>query len=115
MKKEFRVKKSTEIDAIIHNKQSVGNKFFVVYYKENDKPHFRFSLSIGKKYGNAVRRNKIKRQIRAIISSLQIDHTLDLVIVIKKNAQNLLFIDIESHIKNLILKIQEMETKNETQ
>lgn len=115
MKKEFRVKKSTEIDAIIHYKQSVGNKFFVVYYKENDKPHFRFSLSIGKKYGNAVKRNKIKRQIRSIISSLQISHPLDFVIVIKKSAQNLLFVEIESHIKNLISKIQEMETKNETQ
>jgi len=35
MKKEYRVKKSSDIEMIVKTKQSTGNKYFVVYKKEN--------------------------------------------------------------------------------
>ena len=53
MKKVYRIKKNNEIDAIIQNKKSIGDKSFVVYYKENTSAHFRFAISIGRKYGGA--------------------------------------------------------------
>lgn len=91
MKKEFRIKKSKEIDAIIHRKQRIGNDFFVVYYKENNLTHFRFAISIGRKYGNAVNRNKIKRQIRSIVRNQSSLPNYDYVIVVKKKADTLTY------------------------
>ena len=105
MKKEYRVKKGSEIEMIMKNKQSTGNRFFVVYKKENhENTHFRTAISVSKKFGNAVKRNKIKRQVRAIVSNLDVSPKNDLFIVIKNNANTLEFDEIKKHVTNLIQK-----------
>lgn len=90
MKKQYKIKKSKEIDAVIHNKKRYGSMFFVIYYKENNYDHYRLAISIGKKYGIAVERNKIKRQIRSIIRHIDLPK-LDYVVVVKKDAKKLKF------------------------
>lgn len=103
MKKEYRVKKGKEIEMIIKDKKSTGNKYFVVYKKENhENTHFRFAVSVGKKYGNAVKRNKIKRQVREIVSKLDINPKMDIFIVIKVSAKDLNFSQIKSNLHMLI-------------
>ena len=105
MKKEYRVKKGSDIEMIMKNKQSTGNRFFVVYKKENhENTHFRAAISVSKKFGNAVKRNKVKRQVRAIVSKLDVSPKNDLFIVIKNNANTLNFDEIEKHVTKLIQK-----------
>ncbi len=114
MKKVYRIKKNNEIDAIIQNKKSVGDKFFVVYYKENTLAHFRFAISIGRKYGGAVQRNKIKRQIRMILHNQAKGITpFDYVIVVKKDASLLSFQEIEANITKHFSKFKKAEHMNE--
>ena len=67
MNKDYRLKKKIEIDSIFLKKHSVGNSCFSIFNASNNLEHFRFALSIGRKYGNAVSRNLIKRRLRAII------------------------------------------------
>ena len=45
------------------------NKSFIIYSIENNLPYDRYGVSVGKKLGNAVYRNKYKRKIRAIIDN----------------------------------------------
>ena len=105
MKKENRVKKGSEIEMIMKNRQSTGNRFFVVYKKENhENKHFRAAISVSKKFGNAVKRNKVKRQVRAVVSNLDVSPKNDLFIVIKNNANTLKFEEIENHVTKLIKK-----------
>lgn len=114
MKKVYRVKKNNEIDAIIHHKKSSGDKFFVIYYQKTAAPHFRFAISIGRKYGGAVQRNKIKRQLRMIMHNHSKDiPTFDYVIVVKKDANTLPFEKIEANILKHLLKFKKMEQLNE--
>jgi ribonuclease P protein component len=40
---------------------------FIVFRTGNDSDHPRLGLSVGKKYGNAVRRNRVKRLIREAV------------------------------------------------
>ncbi len=110
MKKKYRVKKRDEIDAIIRNKKSRGNKFFVIYNKEKIKKHPRFAISIGKKYGSSVKRNKIKRQIRYALRQIECIEVKDYVIVVRPNASTLSYQEIEKNLINLI-NIKEMETE----
>lgn len=84
MKKENRVKKSQDFQNIIENKQSVGCSTLVIYYKKNDLGYTRVGISCGKKLGNAVIRNRTKRQIREIIDKC-VDYSLarDLIVIVR--------------------------------
>ena len=105
MKKEYRVKKSSEIESIIKKRQSKGNQYFVLYKSENhENSHFRFAVSVSKKFGNAVKRNKIKRQIREIISKKEVIDHYDIFVVVKNNANSLHFAEIKKSIDWLISK-----------
>lgn len=105
MKKEYRVKKSSDIEMIIKKRQSVSNRHFVLYKKENhENNHFKFAVSVSKKYGNAVKRNKIKRQVREIISKMDILPKFDIFIVVKSNIPDSSFDDLTKALSELVQK-----------
>jgi ribonuclease P protein component len=107
MKKEFRVKKSSEIEGIIKLKQSVGNRHFVIYKKQNhENKHFRAAISVSKKFGNAVQRNKIKRQVRQIIGRFDILPNMDIFVVCKNAANQLSFSEIEQSLTALVNRLK---------
>ncbi|WP_334331168.1 ribonuclease P protein component [Candidatus Phytoplasma prunorum] len=94
MKKKFIIKKDIDISNILKFKKSIGNSFFVLYHVKNKtQTHFKFALSIGKKYGKAYERNLIKRRLRMIIKEFHvlIDFKISFVLVIKPKAKNLIF------------------------
>ena len=114
MKKEFRVKKSSEIEMIIRTKKSVSNKHFVLYKRENhENTHFRFAVSVSKKYGNAVKRNKIKRQVREIVSKIDITVTDDLFIVVKPKIPNLSYVELDASLRQLMARQKITRWKND--
>ena len=114
MKKEYRVKKSSEIEKIMRMKQSKANGHFVIYKNKNhENTHFRFAVSVSKKYGNAVYRNKIKRQVREIISKMDIMDNYDLFIVVRIKANLLSFNESKDLIESLVKKLNILRWKNE--
>ena len=83
MKKEYRVKKNEDFQTIIKKKKSVANKQFVVYYHQNDN-HLRVGISVSKKLGNAVVRNKIKRQVRMMVQQVfDNNQKMDFIIIVR--------------------------------
>ena len=104
--KEYHIKKNQEIEKIIKQRHSVGNKYFAIYSSKNDETsHYRFALSIGKKYGIAVERNKMKRRVREIIKNHnELLNNLDYVFVIKPTSSILEYKQIEENIIYLLKK-----------
>ena len=87
MKKKNRIKKNDEFQAVFQNGKSNANRQFVVYQLEKaEQSYFRIGLSVSKKLGNAVVRNRIKRMIRQSITELkdEIDSGKDFVIIARK-------------------------------
>ncbi len=86
MKRQYRLRKSEDFHRIIHASRFVKNHLFVIYYQPNEENTVRVGISIPKKIGIAVTRNKIKRQIKAILQEiLVVSRTIDYVIVPKHN------------------------------
>ena len=107
------VKKSLDFEKIIENGKFNRNKFISIYIYDNDSKT-RFGISVSKKVGNAVVRNKIKRQIKNIIDINKKDFqkNKDYIIIIKKDIINLSYKEIEESIMNIINK-NEWRTRNE--
>lgn len=116
MKKHYRIKKKSEIDAVFKKRKQVGNSYFSVFKEEQEgMSNFKFGMSIGRKYGNAVSRNKIKRQVRSIIRQNKnlIKNKYKFIIVIKPKANILTYKQIEIEIIKLLNKIKIMERQYE--
>ena len=73
MKKSYRVKKDREFQQVFHKGKSTANRQFVIYKLNKEaQAHFRVGISVSKKLGNAVTRNRLKRRIRHILMEMQI-------------------------------------------
>ena len=70
MKKYNRIRKNEEFSRIIGNHHSKASNNFIVYASERQEDHTRIGISVSKKLGNAVTRNKIKRQVRMMLQEL---------------------------------------------
>lgn len=67
MKKEYRIRKNEEFTRIIRKKNSKASRSFIIYSDDRIEEHARAGISVSKKLGNAVIRNRIKRQLRMMI------------------------------------------------
>lgn len=60
-----RLRKSADIDRVFKAKQSIGTKFFVLYFIDNQQQSYRLAMIVSKRVSKrAVVRNRIRRQIR---------------------------------------------------
>lgn len=84
MKKEFRVCKNYEFSSIISKRNFIKSSSFVCYFEPRKEEHARIGISVGKKIGNAVCRNKVKRQVRSMIDDIfDFNENYDLIIIVR--------------------------------
>lgn len=115
MKKTYRIKKYSEIDAVFKKRKVKSDHCFAVYYAcDPEAKHFRFAMSIGKKYGNAVERNLAKRRIRMIVSECkdQFGDNKLILIVIKPQAKTLNYQEMRAQLLTLFKKLRLTEKEN---
>lgn len=88
MRKLYIVKHTQDFEKIMAEGHCKKNKSFVVYQLENNLPYSRYGISVSKKLGNAVFRNKSKRRIRSIIDNHKKDYIngKDYIIILRRGA-----------------------------
>jgi len=88
MKKKYIVKESKEFEKIIKKGICKKNRSFIIYNLKNNLKYNRYGISVGKKIGNAVIRNKYKRKIRHIIDNCKKNYVnnSDYIIILRKGA-----------------------------
>ena len=107
MKVINRIKTNEDFALTVKKGQVLKHSPFLVHYLKNDKNVCRIGLSVNKKLGNAVTRNRVKRQTRAMCDSLgdYTSHTFDVVIIIKPEFLNLSFADNKNSLNELLSKV----------
>ena len=87
MKKEERVKSSELFNYIINKGNKISNTYFTLFYLDNNDHKKLFGISAPKKLGNAVVRNRIKRQLRSLIFQTKklFKNDRNYIIIVKKS------------------------------
>lgn len=104
MKKAYRVRKNEEFTEIITKKRSKASRCFVIYYEDKKEDHARVGISVSKKLGNAVVRNKLKRQLRELVRMV-VDFErapYDYIIIIKRGFMDNSFADNKKDLEKTI-------------
>ena len=115
MRKLYIVKTNQQFDDIIKTGKCLKNKYFVIYNKDNNLKYDRFGISVSKKLGNSVFRNKYKRKLRTIIDNYKkvYINNEDYIIILRKEAINKSYSELEKELIALLNKEGKDDEKQE--
>ena len=105
MNKEKIIKKSDDFSKIISTGKNIKNKYISLYYKESNSTLY--GITVPKKTGHAVVRNRLKRRAKNIIRTNEISIQLgyNYVIIIKEPSLNLSYEELTSNLLELFKKV----------
>ena len=106
MKKVDIIKSSDEYTEIINTGKTRKNKYYSIYYRKNDNKN-RYGITIPKKLGVAVLRNKTNRRVKNIIDQNKNtrQNSYDYVIIVKKGILELTYLEMEKELLKLMKSI----------
>ncbi|OEF99626.1 ribonuclease P protein component [Vulcanibacillus modesticaldus] len=109
MQKENRLKKREDFKKVYTYGKSVANRELVLYILDNSKTErYRVGISVSKKIGNAVVRNRVKRLIkeafRSLANQLEMENQKDLIIIARNPTADMKFSQFQKSIKDLLRK-----------
>ena len=106
MKKKNIIQKSTDFDTTINMNNKFINKYFSIFVNKNSLKKNRYGISVPKKLGIAVLRNKKKRQVKTIIdvNENMIPKFYDYVIILKKEILELSYEEMANNLITLLKK-----------
>lgn len=115
MNKRQRIKKNREFQLVFKNGKSFANRQFVVYrYKKEGQIKFRIGLSVSKKVGNAVTRNRIKRYIRQVFLELkdEVHNEYDYIIIARNPSASLNFHETKKSLQHVLRIARVLKQRN---
>ena len=111
MKKINIVNKNRDFSRIIKNNRPIKSNLFVIYLEKNTNDIYKFGISASKKVGNAVTRNRVKRQIKSILDKNTYKNNFNCIIIIKKDIIDKSFDEMSKDLNILINKLNIKEIK----
>lgn len=104
LQKKFRLKRREDFKKVFRIGRSTANREFVVYLFSRREPGpIRFGMSVSKRVGNAVVRNRIKRSVKEICRHWTVDmlSNADVVIIVRKPVATMDFKQMKSSLRHV--------------
>lgn len=108
MKNSESLKKNKDFKKVYDEGKSIANRYLVLYVKENNLGRNRVGISVSKKVGNSVVRHRLKRLVRegCRLQEECFHSGFDLVFIVRVNAKDCVYKEIERAIYQLAKKHQ---------
>ena len=113
MKKENRIKKRKEFNYIFKNGEVFSSRFINLLVTSSWVNRYKVGFSSGKKVGNAVVRNKVKRRIKEAVYSSRdlLKSKVNYIFVAKSNSSEASYEEIKNNVIYLLNKFNEKNDK----
>jgi len=104
--KKYNIRKNSEFRAVYRKGKSFSNYLLVLYVNRNKSDFNRLGVSVSKKVGNSVTRNRIKRLIKECYrhNTEGINKGYDLIFIARNSAKGKSYKEIEKSLINLFNK-----------
>ena len=102
------LKKNREFRNVYSKGKSIANRLIVMYVLPNDMGHNRLGISVSKKVGNSVVRNKVTRRIRESYrlaeSKIKPENGNDIIVIARTGAGTSTYAGIDKALRQLLKK-----------
>lgn len=109
MKKINIVKKNEDFKRVITKGKYKKGGLFNIYIEDSGENIYHFGISVSKKVGNAVTRNKIKRRLKSIIDKKNYQNGFNCIIIVKGAINNYDYKSIEEKLLNALTELKIIE------
>lgn len=106
MKKKNILKNSRDFTKIIKTTSPYKSKNYILYIERTKEDNYHFGISVSKKIGNAVVRNRIKRQIKNILDEKHYKNGFNCIIIVRKSLLDLTFNEMRESLFEQIQKLK---------
>lgn len=112
MNRKYSLKKNEEIKKVLDYQQKKISGAVTIYTQPQKNPDFfKLAISVPKKLGNAVQRNKIKRRLREILRLYSLKPGINYFVLLKAQAKEYDYHTLEKHVHECLQ--QHGQTKGE--
>ena len=98
--KECILRSKKQFSELFNLGKRVENSFFIIYKRNNYLDHPRIAIVVNRRYGNAVKRNKIKRKIREFFRINKNETKNEDFIIIPKRKKEIEVIKLKEFLKH---------------
>ena len=100
-----RLLRRSEFSHVQRRGRRVHGRYFLMISVRNQSDSSRFGITVSRRVGNSVERNRLKRRVREILRHRKCIYVgADIVFIAKSGAPDALFADLSSEIEILLLK-----------
>ncbi|MFB5676982.1 ribonuclease P protein component [Paenibacillus terreus] len=107
MQRKLRLRNRADFSRVYRHGKSFANHQLVVYWsRRKDVDQFRAGISVSKKIGNAVVRNRMRRLLKEIIRhhEHEIMEHVDLIFIVRKGAVTMSYKELEKSVLHVMRK-----------
>jgi len=116
LQNKLRLKRKKDFRKVYNYGKSVANRELVIFIMDNKNVEtYRFGISVSKKIGKAVTRNRVKRLIKEAINSFlkeyELNNHIDIIIIARTPTSKMELYQFEKSIKDLFYKAKLLRKK----
>lgn len=105
MKKRNIIKQATTYNRMIQKEKPFKYHDFLIFIEKINENNHYFGFSTGKKIGNAVTRNRIKRQLKDIVDKKDYKNGFNCIIMVRKGILDKSYLEMKKDLEYCFTKL----------